>query len=118
MLLFVSSRRRHTISLCDWSSDVCSSDLLGIGTVRALQCRGDVGVDETGQVTSMWGTVQDITERKHAEKEREVISEVIQSVNLTSNLDELLKQVHQSLKKVLYADNCYVALLDKQTGLF
>src|SRR5438132_8934196 len=24
---FFSSRRRHTISLCDWSSDVCSSDL-------------------------------------------------------------------------------------------
>src|SRR5438132_4615889 len=24
--LFFSSRRRHTISLCDWSSDVCSSD--------------------------------------------------------------------------------------------
>src|SRR5260221_11613155 len=23
----LSSRRRHTISLCDWSSDVCSSDL-------------------------------------------------------------------------------------------
>src|SRR5436190_10749690 len=26
-LLFFSSRRRHTRSLCDWSSDVCSSDL-------------------------------------------------------------------------------------------
>src|SRR5260221_8582662 len=25
--LFFSSRRGHTISLCDWSSDVCSSDL-------------------------------------------------------------------------------------------
>src|SRR5260221_1441051 len=25
---FFSSRRRHTISLCDWSSDVCSSDLI------------------------------------------------------------------------------------------
>src|SRR5260221_2488767 len=25
---FLSSRRRHTISLCDWSSDVCSSDLI------------------------------------------------------------------------------------------
>src|SRR5215211_9052035 len=24
---FFSSRRRHTSSLCDWSSDVCSSDL-------------------------------------------------------------------------------------------
>src|SRR5260221_8887961 len=26
--LLISSRRRHTRSLCDWSSDVCSSDLL------------------------------------------------------------------------------------------
>src|SRR5579871_4532033 len=26
-LFFFSSRRRHTISLRDWSSDVCSSDL-------------------------------------------------------------------------------------------
>src|SRR5260221_1158822 len=27
-IFFFSSRRRHTRSLCDWSSDVCSSDLL------------------------------------------------------------------------------------------
>src|SRR5438034_1550243 len=31
---FFSSRRRHTRSLCDWSSDVCSSDL---GPQRAGQ---------------------------------------------------------------------------------
>src|SRR6266496_4390718 len=29
-LFFFSSRRRHTRSLRDWSSDVCSSDLVGI----------------------------------------------------------------------------------------
>src|SRR5260221_10597025 len=28
---FFSSRRRHTRSLCDWSSDVCSSDLSSSG---------------------------------------------------------------------------------------
>src|SRR5712692_5342286 len=28
---FVSSRRRHTRWNCDWSSDVCSSDLIGYG---------------------------------------------------------------------------------------
>src|SRR5215211_4364505 len=28
-IFFFSSRRRHTRSLCDWSSDVCSSDLSG-----------------------------------------------------------------------------------------
>src|SRR5260221_11900899 len=27
-MYFFSSRRRHTRSLCDWSSDVCSSDLV------------------------------------------------------------------------------------------
>src|SRR5438034_10766729 len=29
-IVFFSSRRRHTRSLCDWSSDVCSSDLAGL----------------------------------------------------------------------------------------
>src|SRR5438034_7244016 len=29
LFFFFSSRRRHTRSLCDWSSDVCSSDLQG-----------------------------------------------------------------------------------------
>src|SRR5260370_11145468 len=28
MVFFFSSRRRHTRFKCDWSSDVCSSDLL------------------------------------------------------------------------------------------
>src|SRR5476649_747129 len=32
---FFSSRRRHTRSLCDWSSDVCSSDLARPG--RAVE---------------------------------------------------------------------------------
>src|SRR5207237_5511446 len=27
IVFFLSSRRRHTILKCDWSSDVCSSDL-------------------------------------------------------------------------------------------
>src|SRR5260221_10732927 len=34
-IFFFSSRRRHTRSLCDWSSDVCSSDL-GRGLERRL----------------------------------------------------------------------------------
>src|SRR5688572_8157447 len=31
MLFFFSSRRRHTRFDCDWSSDVCSSDLRNVG---------------------------------------------------------------------------------------
>src|SRR2546427_1149066 len=42
-LFFFSSRRRHTRFDCDWSSDVCSSDLLaapGLDHVRH-QVHGD-----------------------------------------------------------------------------
>src|SRR5256886_13271748 len=40
-LFFFSSRRRHTRFDCDWSSDVCSSDLLrrGAGMASRLQAR-------------------------------------------------------------------------------
>src|SRR5205085_8712746 len=31
---FFSSRRRHTRFDCDWSSDVCSSDLVVVGETR------------------------------------------------------------------------------------
>src|SRR5438874_13489892 len=33
ILFFFSSRRRHTRSLRDWSSDVCSSDLGALGEI-------------------------------------------------------------------------------------
>src|SRR5215204_7302733 len=43
LFFFFSSRRRHTRSLCDWSSDVCSSDLAG-ATERLKLAGGTRGV--------------------------------------------------------------------------
>src|SRR5690606_39346123 len=40
VLLFFSSRRRHTMFSRDWSSDVCSSDLL----LGSLQGAGDLAL--------------------------------------------------------------------------
>src|SRR5947207_12676083 len=41
LFFFFSSRRRHTRSLCDWSSDVCSSDLtLTWGSSGKAGCQG------------------------------------------------------------------------------
>src|SRR5256886_8100613 len=36
VVFFFSSRRRHTRFDCDWSSDVCSSDLIGGRAFSAL----------------------------------------------------------------------------------
>src|SRR2546430_16806054 len=41
---FFSSRRRHTRFDCDWSSDVCSSDLTG-GTLIQLETTQPVGTE-------------------------------------------------------------------------
>src|SRR5260370_237863 len=37
---FFSSRRRHTRFKCDWSSDVCSSDLLATRQVKGIENEG------------------------------------------------------------------------------
>src|SRR5256886_14423144 len=38
-VFFFSSRRRHTRFDCDWSSDVCSSDLLRVVPIQVPQLR-------------------------------------------------------------------------------
>ncbi|MGC2237192.1 MAG: response regulator [Pyrinomonadaceae bacterium] len=73
--------------------------------------------DISGEPTGFRGLVRDVTGRKRAEIESKVISEIIQGVTTTSNLDELFIIIYQSLKKVLYAENCFVALYDKKTEL-
>jgi PAS domain S-box-containing protein len=71
-----------------------------------------------GEIVAYEGTMEDITERKRAELERQVTFEIIHAVNVTDNLDDLLYLVHQALKKVLYAENCFVALYEPGSGMF
>jgi two-component system cell cycle sensor histidine kinase/response regulator CckA len=72
----------------------------------------------SGEIVAYEGTMEDITERKRAELERQVTFEIIHAVNVTDNLDDLLYLVHQALKKVLYAENCFVALYEPSSGMF
>src|SRR4051812_49823796 len=62
---FFSSRRRHTILTCDWSSDVCSSDLVQLirgpeGTPVQLKIlRDDQIVDaKVARKTLVWDPVE------------------------------------------------------------
>ena len=60
----------------------------------------------------------DITDLHRMECERQVISDVVHALNQTSNLDQLLSHIHQALNKVLYAENCFVALHDSTDDTF
>ncbi len=61
---------------------------------------------------------QDVTEFQRMEAQRLVLSNIVHALNQTSNLDELLFQIHDALKKVVYAENFFVALHDPQTEMF
>ena len=61
---------------------------------------------------------KNISDRKRTELEQELLYDIISSVTKSESLDGLLKLIHQSLKKVVYADNCFVALYDSNTELF
>ncbi|MFL6208776.1 MAG: HAMP domain-containing protein [Pyrinomonadaceae bacterium] len=77
--------------------------------------------------TALWldssqtqGTVclaKDITEQKRAEAERQVISDIVKGVITTTNLDELLNLARHAIGKLLYAENCFVALHDEATDM-
>src|SRR2546430_17550399 len=59
---FFSSRRRHTRFDCDWSSDVCSSDLTTLFTidhfVRELDSlRAHLGCQKVHLFGHSWGTI-------------------------------------------------------------
>jgi PAS domain S-box-containing protein len=76
-------------------------------------------VDRTAElVKANEGLRIEIGERKLFEAERSVLFEIIQGVNTTQNLDELLALAHHAIQKILCAENCFIALHDKRTGLF
>lgn len=58
--------------------------------------------------------VRDISDLKRALAESQVISEIIQGVGSASNLKELLGYIHESISRVVYAENCFVALYDPE----
>src|SRR5438132_7253984 len=64
---FFSSRRRHTRSLCDWSSDVCSSDLLfishAIPVIEHISTR--IGVMYLGKLVEVGTSAQICLAPKH-----------------------------------------------------
>jgi len=71
-----------------------------------------------GSIAGVIGLALDITGRRQSEREREVGFEIVKAASETDDLDELLRRIHASLRSVLYAEDCFVALRDPGTGLF
>jgi two-component system cell cycle sensor histidine kinase/response regulator CckA len=73
---------------------------------------------KTPGIEGMVVSFQDVSELHRMEAERQIISEIVQALNQTANLDELLGGIHLALKEVVYAENCFVALHDEAADAF
>ncbi|PJJ58837.1 PAS domain-containing sensor histidine kinase [Hymenobacter chitinivorans] len=74
------------------------------GTVRLVETRTEVERDEQGRVVKVYGTVQDVTEMKQAEKDaRESVS---QFQTLVENTPDLITRWDRSLR-LLFANSAF-----------
>ena len=73
--------------------------------------------DAAGALLHYEGTVEDFSDRRRDEVERQMIFRIIEGVSTTANLAELFRLIHEAIGEVMYAENCFVALLDRATGL-
>ncbi len=88
------------------------------GKVRWLSNLGQAEYDPSGKHLLLIGTVQDVTERKQAEMERQVLLEIMQGLANTTDLQELLELVHASISRMILAEDFFVVFYNPKTGLF
>jgi signal transduction histidine kinase len=85
--------------------------------VRLVHSQGDVMRDESGRPRRMFGTVQDITERKQAEQRLMVQHAVTQMLAAAATLEEVTPQILQAVCECLIWDLGALWSVDRQAGV-
>ncbi|MBI9068208.1 MAG: PAS domain S-box protein [Salinivirgaceae bacterium] len=74
--------------------------------------------DEQGKIINYIKVAEDITERKRYEETRNLLLEISQMTTENITLHSFLAEVHQKIKKLIRADNFYVALHNAKDNTF
>lgn len=74
-------------------------------------------LDEKGRVYKVAGSSQDITDRKTNELVQSAITEISDATLTASNIEGLIRAIHNAIAKLVPAKNFYVALYDAQNDL-
>jgi len=73
--------------------------------------------NEDGKILFMLSSGEDITDKKNDEKIQQVISSILQASNSESDINEFFSYIHNSIKKLMTAENFYISLYDKNTEM-
>jgi signal transduction histidine kinase/PAS domain-containing protein len=82
------------------------------GETRWVNGLGEAQFDEIGNIMSLYGTIQDITERKQTEKYSELSREILQILNGTGSLHDSIQRALAALKTRTGLDAVGIRLQD------
>jgi PAS domain S-box-containing protein len=72
--------------------------------------------DDAGKIVFLLVSGEDITEQKKEARIQLTVSLILAASNSEANIDELFKYIHASVKKLMPAENLYIALYDKDNN--
>ena len=73
--------------------------------------------DSAGHPQYFLAMVQDITERKQAEKLQNSLYKIAQAADQAQSLNSLYPAIHEIIQEIMQADNFYIALYDEKNDL-
>jgi len=73
--------------------------------------------DSDNNKTAQMGLLRDVGEKLHEEKLKQIILEILEAANSEKNLSELFRFIHSSIKKLMKADNFYIAYYKRDSDL-
>ncbi|HVO62153.1 MAG TPA: PAS domain S-box protein [Terriglobales bacterium] len=84
------------------------------GTVVDVSILG-TPVSVGGGRVAFYAIYRDISERKRSERLQAALYRIAEKASSAEDLNELFRSIHAILQELMYAKNCYVALLDPAT---
>ncbi len=91
---------------------------LNDGTMRWIGRHAEFVLDETGKPVRMIGTVQDITQRKRAERKVSALLELGDRLREASGISDVITIASEVLGQTLYGARAGYALIDRARGVF
>ena len=73
--------------------------------------------DSDNNKTSRMGLLREVSEKLHEEKLKQIILEILEAANSEKNINELFRFIHISIKKLMKADNFYIAYYKRDSDL-
>ena len=112
---FISDNKRRRLINENGSDNIIEMPVITkTGEERIISWHKREDTDENGNIILALYSGLDITPRIKQQRVQHIILEILEESNTEANLQEFYKFIHDSIKKLMPADNFYISLYDKE----